>query len=57
MNNEETYVQRSTYTLFDAISNTGGLLGMLQKVLNVVLVGLEETFFFASAIGSLYYHN
>lgn len=57
MDDEETYTSRSVYTVVDAMSNVGGLVGVISALMQVLLTGLEETFFYASVIGKLFLYD
>jgi hypothetical protein len=54
LDSEETFLNRQVFTIVDAFSNTGGLLGILFGVLNIILYGIEEAFLFSSLISELY---
>ena len=45
---EELKIERETYTFLDALSTTGGLMGILMSILQVLTGSLQHTFFFAS---------
>lgn len=46
---------RERYTLLDALSSTGGFLGILNLILSILLSKLQETLFYRSLISNLYF--
>ena len=53
LSDEEINIERETFTLLDALSNTGGIMGILMGLLKIIMGSIQQLFFSASVAKKL----
>ena len=53
LSDEEINIQRETFTLLDALSNTGGIMGILMGLLQIIMGNIQQMFYSASVAKKL----
>lgn len=54
LSDEKMFVERVTYTVLDALSKTGGMMGIILGVFQIVLFAIEDVMMTSEFIGRLY---
>ena len=54
MDEQETTITRTAYTVFDALSALGGMVSVVVGVFSVLVSNLQENMFYTSIIKKMY---
>ena len=54
LSDEELHIERITFTVFDALAKTGGIVGSIMGVFQIIMIIIEEMLMYEDFISQLY---
>lgn len=54
LSDEKLYIGRVTYTVLDALSKTGGMMGIILGLFQILMYAIEDVLMYSDFIAKLY---
>ena len=54
LSDEKLYIERVTYTLVDALAKTGGMMGIILGMFQIMMFVIEDVLMYSDFIAKLY---